>query len=697
MQGLFGDDDDLTKRKGARLRALPLVPETGWRKPEYPNLRDNCAMIGVDTETYDPELQDAGAGWARGRGHIIGVSLAAVDHWGNKGKWYLPIRHEEGTEDNLDEANTLAYLRHTLGSAFQPKVFAHAQYDLGWLGNDGVEVAGQIHDVQYAEALIDNNARIGLDIIAKKYLGLGKNDDLLEQWVMEAYKPAKSKWKGQLYRTPPKLVGPYAEDDAALTLDLLPMLGPLLDAEGLTHAYYLECDLIPMLIAMRRKGTHVDVEAAHKLKLELDQQIIALYEKIANDFEFELKDKSGEWSTHSNVLGRAFDYLGVSYPRTKAGNPSVEKEWLDALDHPIAPLVLEIRESEKMSGTFIQSYILDKNINGQIYPTFVPMKNEDGGTMVYRFASNGPNLQNIPSRTKLGKRVRKLFKPDPGHALWRKHDYSQIHYRILAHFAVDNGDGSADALRQAYINDPNMDYHFNVYQNVAPLIGWETNYTIDANGKIANMDEQPEAIQDHRRIIKNVNFSGLYGVGEKTLAFKYLIGMDKAQVKQFLVSYHQGAPYIDATTKAISAEAQRNGYVETLLGRRIRFVLWEPMAYRGKGEERPAALPYDLAVSRYGSFIQLAYLYRAVNYKFQGSEPDIMKTGMLKLWKSGVLDYVGVPRLTVHDELDWSQTEDSPQMEEAFRYVQHVMQGAIQLRVPVKVDMTKGATWGEAK
>lgn len=692
------ENDDLVKRKAVRIKALPPIPATGWKAPEGPPNLSGAASIGIDTETYDPDLLTAGPGWGRGKdkGHIVGVSIAARDWHGNRGKWYFPLRHKVNPEENLDPNHVLPWLKDVLADPFTLKVFANAPYDLGWLAEEGINVAGTIHDVQYGEALLDNNAKVALDVMAKKYLGRGKNSSLAEEWAKAAYGKAGD-WRAHLHKMPPSLAGPYAEDDADLPLELLPLIGPLLDYEGLTDIYRLECDLIPLMQAMRRAGVYVNVDGARAMKADLDKEIKAMYESVWKDYGVDLVDKDGEFSSHGNVVGPFMAGLGIDVPITKAGNYSVTKEWMEeiAAAHPVGKLINDIREHEKMSGTFIQSYILEKNVNGFLYPQFHQMRNEDeGGTKVYRFSSSGPNLQNIPSRTKLGKRVRRLFIPDPGHMFWRKHDYSQIHYRILAHFAVDKGDGSADKLRRAYIEDPNMDYHFNVYQNVAPMIHWSTDYLYDDTGKLLPMDEQNEEIVDHRRIIKNVNFSGLYGVGEKTLARRYLIGMDSTGVKAFLAGYHEGAPYIKATMEAIAGETERDGYVQTLLGRKIRFDLWEPIAYQGN---HVPALPYDIAIKQYGSFIRLAGLYRAVNYKFQGSEPDIMKTGMLKLWKSGVFDFTGVPRVTVHDELGWSQIDDSPAQEEAFAYIKHEQENAIPLRVPVKVDAHKAGNWGDAK
>lgn len=689
---LFGSEPTaLVKRKEVRLKALPPIPETGWRPPtEFPNL-SSARWIGFDTETKDLELKTVGPGWGRSRhassrkAHVIGVSLAAMDYAGNTGKWYFPIRHEVDPHMNMDVNNVLNYCQHVLGNPYTTKVGAHIMYDIGNLGDEGVTVRGPMDDVQFAEAIINNNARVGLDVLGLKYLQQGKTANLLKDWVDLAY-PRSGEWRAHMYKTPPKLAGPYAEDDALLPLRIISRQAPILEAEDLMRVYRLEMDMIPILIAMRRAGVYVDRDKAERLKLELEGEIKATYELIYRDYGFALE------STDSRQIGKLLSALGIGYPTTPTGLPKIEKEWLDAHEHPVCETLHALREMEKMVGTFIGSYILERNQNGFLYPQFHPLKGEANGTLVGRFASSDPNLQNIPARTKLGKRVRECFIPEPGYKLWRKHDYSQIHYRILAHYAVDKGDGSAERLRQSYINDPDMDYHFNVYQNVAPLMDWDHNYILGPDGRPLPMDEQSDEIQTNRRPIKNTNFGLLYGQQEKSLSYK--LGMAPEKAKGFFKAYHEGAPYVAATMADIAAEAERNGYVTTLLGRRIRFELWEPRGFRA---ERAPALPYKAALATYGSFIQLAGLYRAVNYKFQGSEPDIMKSGMRDLWNSGVLDYVGIPRLTVHDELDWNQIDESPEMEEAFRFVKRTMEQAVPLRIPVKVDATKGENWGKAK
>lgn len=689
------DSEGLVKRKAVALKALPPIPDTNWKPlqpADWPNL-SSAHSISFDTETKDSELNDAGPGWARGRSHIVGIGLAAEDRLGNRGKWYFPMRHELEPHDNLPPDKVLDFVGHYLSNPHTSKIGANLPYDIGTLAAEGVKVNGPLHDVQYAEAIIDNNAFVALDVLSRKYLGVGKTVDGLKEWALAAYKGPVTKWRSNIYRCPPRLVGYYGEDDAYLPLDILYRQYPIMEAEGLLPAYRLECDLIPLMIAMRFAGVKVNVAKAMKLRNELQAEVVILYQRIFEEFEFLMMDKSGKYSTHSNTVGRLLDHLHVPYPRTKEGNPSIVKEWLEENKdiHPVMMIIHEIREREKIIETFLQSYIIDKHVNGKLYPQFHQVKGEHNGTMVYRFSSSDPNLQNIPSRTELGKRVRECFEPDEGDDSWLKGDYSQIHYRILAHNAVDKGDGSAERLRQSYRDDPQMDYHLKVYKDVAPRMGWSQDYTL-IKGDDGTEDFNKE-IKTKRRVIKNINFSGLYGVGVETVVRKYLIGMTLAQGKQFLEDYHAAAPYINATMEAIAGEAARNGYVSTLLGRRIRFELYEPMGY---SKERKPALPYDRAIREYGQFIQLAGLYRAVNYKFQGSEPDVMKTGMLKCWNSGVFDFTGVPRLTVHDELDWSLKNKSPEMLEAFRFIQWTMEHAIELRVPVNVDFSNGPNWGKA-
>lgn len=670
---MFFDDAALAPRKKAVLHELPPVPDTGWTPPrEFPNLSAATA-IAIDCETKETDFAN-GPGWARGKGHIVGVSIAAQASNGERGKWYFPVRHELEPEDNLDPRNVFGWLKDNLETNV-PKVGANMLYDVGWLTTENIFVGGKLNDVQFAEALIDEYAFVALDVLARKYLGVGKTTDVMYNWLRRAY-PAtpKSETRSNIYRCPPRLVGHYAEDDADQPLLIMPYQHDEMLRQGLVTVYDLECGIIPLLIRMRLEGVTVDVRAATELHDGMQVEIKNLYGRVKSEYGYSIN------STDSRQLGPLFQRVGIQTPMTEAGNPSVQKEWLAELDHPLGKIVRDIREREKLCGTFIQSYIIDKNVNGKIFPQFHPLKGDENGAKVGRFASSDPNLQNIPSRTKLGKAVRKCFVPDEGHSHWRKLDHSQIHYRILAHYAVGPG---SDDLRNRYRNDKTTDYHQDVLRAVAPLMGWD-----------ASNDKHNAFV---RRPIKNVNFGLLYGQSLKSLMRKIAAYFGSTftmeQAKGFFDAYFAGAPYVKPTMKMIGEEVQKFGYTTSVLGRRCRFNMWESSLLW----ERSAPLPYDAAIREYGSSIKRAFEYRGVNYKFQSSEPDIMKTGMLKCLQSGVFDYTGVPRLTVHDELDFSVRDDTPQMHEAFSHIQRTMEGAVNLRVPVFVDMETGPNWGEVE
>lgn len=682
---MFFDNEPLALRKHARIQQAPPVPETGWRPPsEFPNLLGTVAAISFDTETKELDL-DNGPGWARQQGHIVGLSVAARDRLGNQGAWYFPVRHEVGGEDNLDARNVFGWAGEVLNTPTVPKVGANLTYDIGWLGEEGVTVAGPLNEIQFAEALLDSDAFVALETLGHKYLRRGKTDNVMLEWQRGAYpNTPESKRRGDIYRTPPRLVGPYAIDDADMPLGILDKQWPLLLAEKLDYVYRLECDLIPLMIRMRREGVTVNTALAAKMLDTLKAETVELYKRVYHEFGFNLQ------ATDSGQIGKLFDHVGIKYPRNRPtdtnpqGSPQIRKEWLGVLLHPLGDLLNDIREHEKICGTFLQSYLLNKSIpvigsnsRSKLFPQFHQMKGDENGTVVGRYSSSDPNLQNIPSRTALGKRVRECFEADVGHAHWLKFDYSQIHYRILAHNAVGPG---AEELRERYRRDPTTDYHRDVYMNVAPRIGWSIT--------------DKAIIDQKRRIIKNVNFSLLYGVGKAALAYKYLGGMTKAQVDEFFDHYYEGAPYVKPTMEMIAKEVQDNGFVTTLLGRRIRFNLWEPIKKNWDEPEFP--LPFDGAIREWGSAIKRAYDYRGVNYKFQGSEPDLMKEGMRACDRSGVFDYTGVPRLTVHDELDFSVRDESPETKEAFEFIRQTMQNSIPLRVPVYVDRTTGLSWGKS-
>lgn len=667
----FFDGVTFAKRKDLVLRSLPPIPDTGWRRPTtFPDLTD-AAVIGVDVETKETDFKH-GPGWARGKGHIVGISLAAISRSGQRGKWYFPVRHEVDAHDNLDPAATFKWLRQQLHTPRIPKVFANALYDIGWLTTEGIFVEGELHDVQFAEALLDDQAFVALEYLGEKYLKRGKSSDTLFQWLRDAYGVKKDDQRENIYRSPPRLAGPYAEDDADMPLDIALMQFEDMGRQNLLPVYRMECDLIPLLVSMRLKGVQIDINYAEQLYHELGPATNALYAKLSHTYGVKIDSVNS-----GTQLSKLFDTVGLKYPLTSDGNPSFRKEFLKGLNHPLADSVNEIREHIKIRNTFIHNYLIESHVDEKIYCQFHPLRSDEGGTITGRFSSSDPNLQNIPVKTELGKKVRACFVKDKGHFNWRKIDYSQIEYRMLAHYAVDLGDGSADRLRQTYIDDPTTDYHNVVMVKAAPLLGKD----------LSKMSKSE--IATFRKPIKNVNFGLLYGQGAASLAYK--AGMNPKQAKEFFVGYHKAAPYVEPTMDAIMKQTNKDGFVTTLLGRRTRFNLWEPDDY---SKQKP--LPVDQAIRYYGSNIKRAGLYKAINYCFQGSGTgDVIKAAMLNAWKSGVYNEIGVPRLQVHDELAHSLIDDPDAHREAWKFYIHTLETSIPfLKVPVIADVKDGPNWG---
>lgn len=610
--------------------------------------------ISIDCETYDPELLDHGPGWARGKGHIVGVSVGAD----GGGRWYFPIRHEVEPEHNWAPETVLAWLRDTLGNPMQPKVGANLMYDVGWLRHEGVTIRGELVDVQYAEALLDERAEVALEVLAQKYLGEGKESSLLYRWCSDYYGgKANGSQRANIYRAPPRLVGPYAESDADLPLRVAIAMYPHLVREGMLDLFRMECDLIPMLIEMRFAGVTVNIPRAEELRDTLAAREVIEHEKLKALVGFGVDINSAD------SLSKAFDTVGLGYNRTAKGKPSFTKDFLKAVQHPVADHIREIRKLAKLRGTFVESYILNSHVGGKVYGQFHPLRGDEGGTRSGRFSSSTPNLQNLPSRDdELAPLVRGLFIPDEGHHQWRKYDYSQIEYRFLAHFAVGP---MSDEIRAIFNADPNTDYH----EMTRELVHRQTGQLLD------------------RKPIKNINFGLIYGMGVDKLAGG--LGLTVAKGRELFAAYHKGAPFAKATMELCSEEALNTGIITTILGRKSRFDLWEPASW---GTDS-IALPYEKAILHYGQ-IRRAYTHKALNRRLQGSAADLMKRAMWQCWKDGIFAETGIPRLTVHDELDFS---DPGGKDAAFREMRRVLETAIPLRIPVKADCDIGPDWGHVE
>jgi len=665
-RGIFWQDLPVSRKRGQVIRMMPPIPETGWRPPTYfPRIRE-ADILSVDVETYDPEIDKHGPGWARHVGNIAGISIGTGDGY----RWYYPIRHTVHPELNLNPEHVLAWLKDEFEQYHGPLVGANLIYDLGWLREHGIFIDCELHDVQYAESLLEEYARVGLETLSQKYLGVGKAGAEIYQWCSDYYggAPTHDVQAKNIYRAPPELAGPYGEGDADRPIRILPFVLERLQQEGLYELYRMECDIIPLLIEMRFAGVSVDTRKAEELTDVLDHKVRTYQAELDKTLGFPVRVGS------SNELAHAFDSLGLKYPRTKPskkapeGKPSFKKDFLKTVDHPVAQLIREIKRIEKLNGTFVKGYILNGNINGKVYGSFNPLRKDDGGAKSGRFSSDHPNLQNLPIRDKeLGKLIRSIFIPDPGHPFWRKFDYSQIEYRMLVHYAV--GPGSEEA-RQRYRDRPDTDYHKWVQELVEGIFKRQVD----------------------RRPIKNLNFGLTFGMGKKKLIRSMELKTER-EADEFLEAYHKGVPFAKPTMDWAMTTAKNLGVITTLLGRKARFDLWEPARMR-EGQEYPA-LPYQVAIRLYGN-VRRAYLHKALNRLLQGSAADLIKAAMVKCWKDGVFKATGVPRLQVHDELDFSDPK-TKESEEGFKEVGRIMENVVPISIPIVADEEEDlANWGAA-
>jgi DNA polymerase I-like protein with 3'-5' exonuclease and polymerase domains len=286
---------------------------------------------------------------------------------------------------------------------------------------------------------------------------------------------------------------------------------------------------------------------------------------------------------------------------------------------------------------------------------------------IHHNSSSNPNLQNIPARDEvIGPLIRSLFLPETGEK-WVRDDWSQIEYRLLAHYA--NGEGSNEA-RSAYNSDPKTDFH----KMCAGFLG------VDPEDKIA------------RKRVKNVNFLSVYGGGVDKLAVTF--GCSVEEATEFATLYHKKLPFVKKTGERASKTAAQKGFVTTILGRRQRFPLWEPP---GNWKRDHVPLPRDEAIKAHGTNLARAYTYAALNRVLQGGAADLMKKSLVDMHDAGVFDVIGPPLVIVHDEFGNSVSFENKQHQQAIQEVQNVMQNSIKFRVPILAEREVGDSWGNCK
>ncbi|HEY6020865.1 MAG TPA: hypothetical protein VIY48_13485, partial [Candidatus Paceibacterota bacterium] len=256
-------------------RPLAEIPETGWRPPEtFPDL-SAAPMISLDTETYDPDLDELGPG-PRRDGYIVGLAVGVP----TGERWYFPMRHKLG--GNLPPERVLQWANDNLTRPNQPKLGANLLYDLDYLEQEGVKVAGPFYDVQIAEPLLDElRMTYALDILGMDYGAGGKTDEMLYDWCARSYGGAPNrKQAANIWRAPVQLVGPYAEGDVDLPFKIFEKQKKKLEEQGLWDLFLMESHLLPMMLAMRRRGVRVNVTEAEEFMKMATKEIAVQTAKI---------------------------------------------------------------------------------------------------------------------------------------------------------------------------------------------------------------------------------------------------------------------------------------------------------------------------------------------------------------------------------------------------------------------------------
>lgn len=620
--GLFGPEEET---QGRETQAGPeySIVDTAQALAELARRLEQAQEVAIDTETTGTDPM---------RARLVGISLSDAENVG----WYLPIGHDERLAKGRQLP--LEQVRGTLGPILADesirKVFHNAKFDIMVLARHGMTVRGSCYDSMIAAWLLSPSGRgIGLKEQAWQRLGVEMTSiqDLLgtgrKQITMDRVHIAQA--------------APYACADADMTLRLMRALKPELEACAQWELFAkLEMPLVPVLISMEQHGMTVDAAYLQRMSQEISEQLGALEERI-----YEYAGHPFNIGSTQQLAVVLFEELQLPVIRRTRTGYSTDVGVLEELKdkHPIVNLVLEHRQLTKLKSTYIDA--LPALINpdtGRVHTSF-----NQTGTSTGRLSSSDPNLQNIPVRTELGRKVRAAFVAPPGHLLLAC-DYSQIELRILAHLSQD------PEMLAAFHRDED------VHATTAAAI-----YGVPLG----------EVTYEQRSLAKTINFGLMYGMSDYGLAARTELSV--AEARQFIEAYFGRFQKVKEYLEETIERARRDGYVATIMGRRRYF-------------------PELRAGSSAQSAVQRAAERAAVNMPIQGSAADIIKLAMIALYRR--LREKGLNSsmiLQVHDELVLEVPES--ELEIAQHLVIETMQNAYRLDVPLKVDSAVGRNWMEMK
>lgn len=613
---------------GAPLSAAALREPAGgdYRLIETPEkLAEFAAKLArqpefaLDTETTSVSPIDA---------ELVGLSFA----WQVGVGYYIPVQCVYGRTLPLDLVR--AKLAPILADATKRKVGQNLKYDLNVLRNAGLPVAGPLFDTMIAAFVIDpaRNA-YNLDSLARGLFGYTKipTTDLI----------GKGKQQLRMDQVPVEQIAEYAAEDADYTWRLRLLFEPQIAPLGMERLFYeTEMPLVSVLTDMEHHGIRIDTD----LLRELSRTLAARAATIVNEVH-RLAGTPFNLDSPKQLAEVLFDKLGYRVVRKTKTTRSTDAETLEILhqetNQPIFALLLEYREIQKLRGTYVDALPAElSRRTGRVHTSY-----HQTGTVTGRLSSSEPNLQNIPVRTEAGRQIRRAFVPRSADELLVVADYSQIELRVLAHFCED------EALMGAFVADQDIHAFVAAEINGVPLA---------------------EVTKEMRGRAKAVNFGIIYG--QTAFGLAQATGMSRTEAQAFIDAYFTRYPRIREFIDRCIADAKRDGYVQTILGRRR---------------------PIENLTSSNASVRAQAERF-AVNTVIQGSAADLIKIAMIELHRRIACESLPLRMLLqVHDELVCEAPRAAaPAMTAVMRAV---MGGAMKLRVPLKVDVATGENWLEAK
>jgi len=582
-----------------------------------------AGRFALDTETTSTNAM---------RCRLVGIGFA--DAAGSA--WYVPVGHDERLHPGpqLPIEQVRAALSPVMADPAIGKICHNAKFDMTVLARHGLPVGGLAFDTMLAAWLLEPSGRgIGLKAQALQRLGV----------EMQAIEDLIGRGRGQvtLDVLPVRRVADYCGADADMTLRLMEPLSADLQTTGQERLFReVEMPLVPVLMDMEMHGMVIDTDYLNTMAREFSHRLAALADQI-----YAYSGRPFNLNSPKQLSEVLFDQLGLPKVRRTRTGTSTDAGVLEELEdkHPIVHLILEYRQLDKLKGTYIDA--LPGLVNpdtGRVHTWFSQTSASTG-----RLASSDPNLQNIPVRTEQGRQVRRAFVAPEGCVLLGS-DYSQVELRLLAHLSQD------PELLGAFARDE--DVH---KSTAAAILG------------VPLESVTPE----QRALAKTINFGLMYGMGDYGLSARTDLSVDEAH--QFIDAYFRRfsrvKEYLDSTLEF----ARREGYVQTILGRRRYF------------PELKATGPVNRSLVR-------ASERAAINMPIQGSAADVIKLAMIALHR--LLQEQGFAArmvLQVHDELVLEVPE--AEVEPVRALVVDTMENAYPLSVRLKVDVAVGKNWMEMK